>query len=258
MRSRFTFLLFLLPVLSLTAQTGAIHPVPVSHLEMPATGPKDQVIHHTGYTLSYNRTYHVANWVAYELTAQETVPVVKRSNKFVPDPLLPSGSASNADYKNSGYDKGHLAPAADMEYSYQTMAESFYLSNMAPQEPGFNRGIWSKLEEQVRQWAVEDGSVYIVTGCVLAKGLPAIGRDKITVPAWFYKVIFDYTGPEVKGIGFLMPNRGSQLPLRHFAVTIDSVEAVTGVDFFYQLPDEQENIIESTVNLSKWNWTSTR
>ena len=145
-----------------------------------------------------------------------------------------------------------------MCFSDQTMEESFYLSNMSPQEPSFNRGIWAKLEGQVRQWAIDDKAVYVVTGTVLTKGLPTIGSDRITVPRYFYKVILDYTEPEIKGIGFIMPNEGSQEPLQHFAVTIDSVEKVTGTDFFYQLPDDQESVIESTIDLSKWSWTATK
>ncbi len=233
-------------------------PVSIFYLELPKSRSQDQIITHTGYTLSYNKTYHIANWVAYELTAEETESVVERSDKFVPDPQLKSGSASNKDYKNSGYERGHLAPAADMGYSYQTMAESFYLSNMSPQEPGFNRGIWSKLEKQVRQWAIDDTAVYVVTGTVLTEGLPAIGSNAITVPRYFYKVILDYTMPEINGIGFILPNQGSQESLQHYAVTIDSVERFTGTDFFYQLPDDQEKVIESTIDLSKWSWPTNK
>ncbi|MCX6268840.1 MAG: DNA/RNA non-specific endonuclease [Bacteroidetes bacterium] len=243
---------------SAPAESSAeIHPTSIPNLELPKANPKDQIITHIAYTLSFNKTCHVANWVAYELTSEETVSVVKRNNKFVPDPLLTSCTLTNADYNGSGYDRGHLAPSADMCFSYETMAESFYLSNMTPQNPSFNRGIWSKLEKQVRQWALDEKAVYVVTGSVLTKGLPAIGSDRITVPAYFYKVILDYTEPEIKGIGFIMPNAGSQEPLQHFAVTIDSVERVTGTDFFFQLPDDQEKVIESTIDLSKWSWTAT-
>jgi len=224
---------------------------------LPKANPQSQIITHLGYTLSFNSSYGIADWVAYELTAEETVPLVKRNNHFVPDPLLTSCPISNSDYKNSGYDRGHLAPAADMEYSYQTMVESFYLSNMSPQNPSFNRGIWSKLEKQVRQWAIDDKTIYIVTGTILTKGLPTIGYNRITVPMYFYKVILDYTEPDIKGIGFIMPNQGSQGPLQRYTVTIDSVEKVTGIDFFYQLPDDQERVIESTIDLSKWSWTAT-
>ena len=250
MKKILIWLLFLLIAFNSFAQAK------VAHLELPKAKPSDQITTHTGYTLSYNSNYHIANWVAYELTEKETTPVVKRNNHFIPDPLLSSGSASNSDYKGSGYDKGHLAPSADMCYSYQTMAESFYLSNITPQTPSFNRGIWAKLEKQVRQWAIDDKAVYVVTGTVLTKGLPTIGYDRIAVPAYFYKVILDYTEPDIKGIGFIVPNQGSEEPLQYYAITIDSVEKVTGTDFFYQLPDDQEKIIESTIDLSKWSWTS--
>ena len=237
---------------------NGLHPVSITHPELPKARAQEQIIHHTGYTLSYNPAFHVANWVAYELTKDETVPVVKRINRFVPDPMVTSGSASNNDYKGSGYDRGHLAPAADMCYSYQAMTESFYLSNITPQDPGFNRGIWAKLEGQVRQWAVDDEAVYVVTGPVLIKGLPRIGYDRITVPALFYKVILDYTLPEIKGIGFIIPNSGSHEPLQSYAVTIDSVEKLTGTDFFYQLPADQQRVFESRVDLNKWSWTASR
>ena len=240
-----------------TESSTEIHPASIPKLQLPKANAKDQIITHQAYTISFSKTYHIANWVAYELTAEETVSVVKRSDKFIPDPLLTSCSLSNDDYKGSGYDRGHLAPSADMCFSHETMAESFYLTNMTPQNPSFNRGIWSKLEKQVRQWAVDDKAVYVVTGTVLTKGLPTIGADRITVPAYFYKVILDYTEPEIKGIGFIMPNEGSQDPLQHFAITIDSVEKVTGTDFFYQLPDDQEKVIESSVDISKWSWTAT-
>jgi endonuclease G, mitochondrial len=228
--------------------------IPIANLELPKTLPGELVISHTGYTLSYNMTYKQASWVAYELTADETKSVVQRKDHFVPDPLLKSGSASNDDYKNSGFDKGHLAPAADMCYSFKTMDESFYLTNMSPQNPGFNRGIWSRLEEQVRQWAVDNKGLYIVSGGVLTNGLPTIGKNKVAVPKYFYKVILDYTEPEIKAIGFIIPNKSSQELLQHYAVTIDSVEKVTNIDFFYQLPDDQEEVIESKIDTGKWYW----
>ena len=230
---------------------------PILHLERPKPNPQEHIITHKGYILSYNFKYRVADWVAYELKAENTIPAVQRKNHFVPDPLLPAGSASNEDYKGSGYDRGHLAPSADMCYSYETMMESFYLSNITPQVPDFNRGIWEKLEKQVRQWANDDKEVYVVTGTVVKRGQPTIGADGISVPSLFYKVILDYTEQGRKGIGFVIPNQGSREPLQHFAVTIDSVERLTGMDFFYQLPDNEEKVIEGTLDLSKWSWTTT-
>lgn len=250
--------LFLLISLALTAHTMLISrevkQKGTTNIELPKAGKNDIIIHHTAYTLSFNETYHIANWTAYELTEPETHSVVKRSNHFVPDPLMNTRCGSNEDYKGSGYDRGHLAPAADMAYSNQTMTESFYLSNMAPQQPGFNRGIWKKLEDQVRDWAVENQSVYVVTGTVLTKGLPTIGYNRITVPHYFYKAILVYHHHAGKAIGFIMPNESSKKPLSAYAVTIDSIERMAGVDLYYQLPDDEEDTLESHIAPQKWNW----
>ena len=235
---------------------GCIAQVKTS-IELPAITHTDVIIKHLGYTLSYNEKHEQANWVAYELTAAETHKAVKRSNNFRPDAAVKTGSATDADYKGSGYDRGHLAPAADMSWSAQSMEESFFYSNMSPQVPGFNRGIWKQLEEQVRQWAVDNEVVYVVTGPVLENNLPVIGPDHVSVPHYYYKVILDYTKPELKGIGFILPNASSSFPLQHFAVSIDSVEHVTGINFFPALPDKQEQNIEKTVCLDYWTWTST-
>jgi endonuclease G len=227
-------------------------------LEIPKTNPSDIIITHTGYSLLYNETHEQANWVAYELTKEETTKIVDRTNKFMVDPLVKTGTANDNDYAGSGYDKGHLAPAADMGWSSTTMTESFYYSNMSPQEPGFNRGVWKRLEELVRTWAIENNSIYIVTGPVLIAGLPTIGVNKVSVPKYFYKVILDYNEPSIKGIGFIMTNTSSGEPLQTFAVTIDSVENLTGIDFFPLLPDDQEKKIESTLCTSCWSWNSNK
>ena len=225
--------------------------------ELPAITSKDIIIRHLGYTLSYNEKHEQANWVAYELTAEETRKGVSRSNDFRSDNAVKTGSATNDDYQGSGYDRGHMAPAADMSWSVQAMEESFFYSNMSPQVPGFNRGIWKNLEERVRQWAVENKDIYVVTGPILTDNLPFIGPDKVSVPRYYYKVILDYTLPELKGIAFIMPNASSTLPLQSFAVPIDSVEHVTGINFFPRLPDKQEQALERTICIDCWSWSST-
>ena len=229
----------------------------IKDFELPYITKNDVVVKHLGYTLSYNEKYEQANWVAYELTANETEKKVGRTNDFRIDIDVPTGSADNDDYKNSGYDRGHLAPAADMGWSAQAMEESFFYSNMSPQTPGFNRGIWKRLEEQVRQWAVDNQLIYVVTGPILKPNLPTIGHDKVAVPNYYYKVILDYTQPELKGIGFIIPNSSSTLALRNYAVTIDSVETVTGINFFPALPNEQERCIEKSICLECWSWNAT-
>jgi endonuclease G len=221
-------------------------------IEIPATSKNDHLICHSGYCLAYDKENKLAKWVAYELTLAETQGTFARNDKFKPDPLITKNSASLADYKKSGYDRGHLAPAADMKWSAEAMAESFYLSNMSPQDKSFNRGIWKKLEEQVREWAIENKSVYIATGPLLEQGLPIIGPNKIPIPKAFYKVILDYTQPEIKAIGFIVPNQGSSLPLKQFVVSIDSIEKLTKIDFYPLLPDQIETRLEKDICFSCW------
>jgi len=247
-------LLFIWLPCILFAQQDSLNTTILKKLEIPNIQPNEVVITHTGYVLSYNKTHKQANWVAYELTSEETNSIVGRSGKFTADPKIKTDIVKNKDYVKSGYDKGHLAPAGDMGWSLTAMTESFYFSNISPQVPSFNRGVWRKLEELVRSWAVENKSVYVVTGPVLTNGLSIIGDNKVSVPEYFYKVILDYNEPYVKGIGFIIPNNNSSEPLQYFAITIDSVEIFTHIDFFPLLPDEKENIIESTLKTDAWSW----
>lgn len=210
---------------------------------------------HTAYTLKYDEQYEQADWVAYSLTASQALLHQKRSNKFVEDPFVPTGSAMNADYSKSGFDRGHLAPAADMGRSATTMKESFYYSNMSPQLPSFNRGIWKHLEALVHNWAIDYDSIIVVTGPVLGKGLETIGPDKVAVPRYYYKVILDAHSRPMKGIAFLLPNASSSSEsLQSYVVTIDYVEKMTGIDFFPALPDKEEDELESERCLNCWSW----
>lgn len=227
--------------------------VAVQALEIPAELEGEIRREHLAYSLSFNLLHQQANWIAYVLTAEETRALVERTNRFKPDPLL-SSTVSDADYLHSGFDKGHLAPAADMSWSEEVMTESFYFSNISPQLPGFNRGVWKRLETLVRDWAVEYDSIYVLTGPVLNRSLPTIGEGSISVPSHFYKVILDYSGPQHKGIGFILPNASSSADLREFVVTIDSAESFTQLDFFPSLPDSSEAFLESSVDLLLWKW----
>ncbi|MBK7882533.1 MAG: DNA/RNA non-specific endonuclease [Chitinophagaceae bacterium] len=250
----FTFLVFQL--LTFAQQEIAIEDgkAAITKLEIPNANP-DKIISHQGYSVLYNETHQQADWVAYILTKEKTKKLFNRINKFIPDPKIKTCITSDKDYAHSGYDRGHLAPAADMCWSATAIKESFYYSNMSPQQPGFNRGAWKKLEEQVRKWAIENDSIYIVTGPVLSNALPTISTSSISIPEYFYKVILDYKEPGIKGIGFILPNTTSKEPLQQFAVTIDSVEKFTGIDFFPLLPDYQEKIIEKTLCMVCW-WDS--
>lgn len=221
-------------------------------LETPLLAEGEIYLKHTGYAFVYNETHEQAKWVAYCLTKKETEGLFERSDHFIEDPSVLTGTANNTDYAKSGYDRGHLAPAADMRWSEIAMDESFYYSNMSPQLPAFNRGIWKKLEEQVREWAIAMDSILIVTGPILTESLPTIGINKVSIPKYYYKAILDFKGSHSKAIAFVMPNQGSKEPLMSFAVSIDALEKLTGINFFYQLEDTLEQSIEAKMCTTCW------
>ncbi len=212
-----------------------------------------QIIEHTYYTLSYIEEHEQPEWVSYKLMDDFlTGEKFRRRDNFRADPAVPTGSATPADYRRSGYDRGHLLPAADMPFSRESMSETFFMSNMSPQKPRFNRGIWKELEEQVREWALENEELYIVVGPVLQEGLPKIGENGVSVPKYYYKVLLDLKRPDIKAIGFLMENARIEDSFFSRAVPIDSIEQLTGIDFFPQLPDNLEHQLESTVDTLAW------
>lgn len=214
-----------------------------------------QVIHHTYYSLSYLEKHEQAEWTAHLLSREMLrMPNVPRSNYFNPDPKEVTGSAVHSDYSGSGYTRGHLVPAGDMAHDKIAMEESFYMSNMSPQLRAFNNGIWRELEENIRDWAFSTGSVYVITGPVFGQNVKRkIGKNKVSVPDAFYKVLLSYTEKDKKAIAFIIPNALSEQPLQEYMVTVDAVEALTGLDFFsYLLDDKEEEIIESVLNKEKW------
>lgn len=229
----------------------------IKGLELPRPIDGEQIITHTGYTLSYNEEYELPSYVAYELTKAEVLGGEDREDNFRADNSVRTGSASLDDYRGSGYDRGHMAPAADFKWSAEAMSDTFYLSNMCPQDPSFNRGIWADLEAVVRTMAYDNESVYVVTGPVLTDGpYETIGENKVAVPKRFYKVVLDYTNPDIKAIGFVLPNENSDKSLQSFAMTVDEVEEITGLDFYPALPDEEEAVIESEMSTADWNFTA--
>jgi len=214
-----------------------------------------EIVKHSHYILSYSEAHEQAEWVAYELTADETIKVVDRNDRFKADPTVSTGSATLADYKGSGYDRGHLAPAADMGFSSIAMSESFYMSNMSPQLPAFNRGIWKELESLVRTYAKKYGKIYVVTGGVLNGSGQTIGNN-VTIPTHYYKIILTGEGENTRMISFLLMNQKHTAPLSKFVVNTDIIEKLTGIDFFPQLPDELEEKLESKVDNVNWYFSS--
>jgi endonuclease G len=222
--------------------------------ELPAPG-QNEIVAHTAYTLSYSETHEQAEWVAYVLTADNAASeLVERTDDFREDSSVSTGSAALSDYSGSGYDRGHLMPAGDCRWDETVMSESFFMSNMSPQDPQFNRVRWRFLESQVRQWAIDHGGLYIVTAGVLTDDLPSIGENEVAVPEYYYKVIVDMD--ITKGIAFYMPNTNlNDSQIQNFFTTIDSVEMHTGIDFFPWLSAEDELTIESRTDTSEWGFS---
>jgi endonuclease G, mitochondrial len=236
---------------------GLARNVSAQYIYFYPTSTTKKIIAHKYYVLSYSVKDKQAEWVAYMMTRQHVLDgKIERTNNFRPDPLIKKhkASAQLEDYKGSGHDRGHIAPAGDMKFDSIAMSESFFLSNMSPQLPDFNRGIWQRVEQQVRNWAQEYDSLYIATAGTLKYSQGTIGKSKVTVPKYFYKVILDYKKTEKKAIAFLLANEKGTKRLREYTVSIDSVEKITGIDFFPVLPDSIENRLESRIDTTLWKW----
>ena len=206
-----------------------------------------------GFNLSFNPKAHIPNWVAWELTADEAVGKEPRAKKFQNDPTV-DGCAETWDYSYSGYDRGHMAPAGGMKWSREAMEESFYLTNICPQANTLNSGSWRTLEEKCREWARKYGKIWIVCGPIIdGKPIEYIGDSRVYVPSKFFKAIIAPNAEHPLGIGFIMPNGKVKGGMQTCVVSIDSIESLTGHDFFYSLPDDLENDIESQHNLNRWS-----
>ena len=218
----------------------------------PYGGPVGQIISHRAYALRYSEAHEQAAWVLYRITAEQLRASVDRTDDFRADRAVTTGSASLDDYRGSGYDRGHMAPAAAMAWSEEVMSESFLLSNISPQEPDFNRGIWRELEARVRNWARRHNEILVVTGPVLSEQLPRIGPNKVAVPDLYYKVVVDLAPPGISGVGFILPNGSANEAIDRYVVSIDSVEAITGMDFFPVVVDSIEAEVEGMVVGEHW------
>lgn len=237
-----------------TAQADEAGRAQIANVEIPrcTDGRTEQIISHIGYTVSYNEDYCIPNWVAYELTTSEVEGLESRSDKFVPDPMVTGRTATTDDYRNSGWDRGHMAPAADMKWSRQAMVESFYLSNICPQNHNNNAGVWKKLEEATRSLAGRFSFVYVVSGPIVGKAHLKIGPNKVAVPKAFFKCLLVADGDRWQAIGFVTPNEAGKRPLAEYAHSIDEIEEMTGIDFFPALPDDIEALTEADFDPEIW------
>lgn len=218
------------------------------------TSTTNQIVKHDYYSFSYNEKYEQAEWVAYELKKN----YVRSSNfdrpYFIEDPKVKTRSADWRNYKKSGYDKGHLCPAGDMEFEINAYNDTFFTSNISPQIHDFNGGVWNRLEQKVRYWATKYDGVYVITAGVLQPNLKTIGQEKVLVPNYFYKILLDNSNGNYKMIAFLVPNEKSDKPLYSFVVSVDSIEKMTGINFFPKLENKTENRLEKSSDYKAWSF----
>lgn len=228
----------------------------MGQLEIPSMpkGKQGQVIQRTGYTLAYDKKTKTPQWVAWELTKEETKGNHERTDKFLPDPNVEGAKVATTDYTGSGYDRGHMAPAGDMKWDKTAMEETFCLTNIAPQDGSLNRGTWKKIEEKCRARVVADSAIVIVCGPVLSEApREFIGDSRVAVPQRFFKVILSPWAKTPQAIGFLVDNGAVPGGMQAAAVTVDEIEALTGHDFFSTLPDSIEASLESKINFTRWS-----
>lgn len=234
---------------------------------MPEINAKDEIIYHSAMCLVYSEQHEQAKWVAHIILPDIVNGKESRSNNFRIDTLIETGSAEEKDYfvkvkqpdgkykyDGFGYDRGHLAPSADFKWSKKALSESYFYSNMSPQLGDFNRLKWADLEAMFREYVTNhtETQLYIVTGPILYDTLPKIerGTNKVTIPEFYYKVALDLTNH--KAIGFIMPNKKIDYPISSYALPINDIEEVTGINFFYQLADSLEEVLESQKVITDW------
>ena len=236
-----------------TAPTSKVKEIKALEIPAPLKNKPEQILQRMGYTVSYNKDTRLPNWVAWHLTADRLVGSAKRPQKaFHEDMDVAEPRATDWDYYNSRYDRGHMCPAGDNKWSKVAMLESFLFTNICPQNGNLNRGDWNELENMCRKWAKEYGDIYVVCGPILYSGKhKTIGKNKVVVPEAFFKVVL-CTANTPKAIGFIYKNAAGNRPKGDYVNTVDEVERITGIDFFPALPDKMENKIEAVANTGDW------
>ena len=224
---------------------------------MPSSSTGD-IVYHDHYTISYNEAFEQAEWVVYQLKRGHLTDDMRERPDFIEDPKVRSKSADWRNYRGSGFDRGHLCPAGDRRFSEFAYKETFYTSNITPQIPEFNAGVWNDLEKQVRIWCKKYGDLYVATGGVLKPGLTTIGQEDVAVPEMYFKVIARGSGEEFKVIGFLIPHKTLFDSYDHYVVPVDRIEEATGLNFFEKMPASLIGESERRIKLTDWPFTTIR
>lgn len=219
--------------------------------KLPA-GIPDEEVDFIGFTVHFNSAHHVPNYVVYTLTRDHIGGKATYNGTFYNDDSV-DGCAMPLEYAKSGYQRGHMAPAADMKWNAVALEGSYAMLNICPQRRQLNTGSWRKLEEKVREWGQRDSMLVVITGPVLTKQMSTIGNaNKIAVPEHFFKVVFAPHAHPTRAIAFVMPNENADKHYAQYAVSIDEVERLTGIDFFHTLPEAEQSRLESTSDTAPW------
>ncbi|MCB0768831.1 MAG: DNA/RNA non-specific endonuclease [Flavobacteriales bacterium] len=224
---------------------------------LPKLEPGEELIVHPGHMLVYSEEHEQPKWTVHIAATDLTEGNLARIDSFLPDPLVTTGTAVTADYWYSGYDRGHMVPSADMRWNLEALQATYLYSNIAPQVADLNRGAWAELEDWGRRYVNFSGHrLFVVTGPVLKDGLPTMQKadrkNEVSIPEQFFKVFADLDSDQPKAIAFLMHNAKQEYPPISYAVPVDSVEKLTGYDFFSALEDAMEDRIEAMREPNDW------
>lgn len=227
------------------------------HLRFGNPGGTCTLLEKEFFVACHDGTLRVPAWVGYHVTSADLTSEVERARTWRAEQDVPEGErALDANYAGqTAYDRGHLAPAADFARSEAAMRSTFVFSNAAPQVRNMNRGRWKQLEAAVRQVGRTHGDIWVFTGVLFldARRQPPVPvpllRSRVGIPGWFYKVVLcRHPGGGHEMFAYLMPNRRITEHLDSFLVSVDEIEALTGLNFFSQLSPEEERRLEAQRN----------
>lgn len=202
-------------------------------------------IPYEGFVVDYDSTSRIPSVVYYEIE-YDKLGQFGRST-FGPDKSVKNPSYE-WEYTNTGYDRGHLMPSASSQ-STLMMEDCFYMTNIAPQEPRFNRVLWKSIEVFERNNS--SPKLYVITGTHLGDW-KYLGQTKVRVPEYFYKILYNKECNSM--IAFLCSQSDGNKRKEDCIVTVDSLEILTKRDFYYQLEDSLEEVLERTVDVERWEW----
>lgn len=218
-------------------------------------GSGEQILHRTAMTISYNKEMRIPNWVAYQLLVDDMDGYAGREPEFYQDMEVDEECrVSTFDYSRSGYDRGHMAPAADFSGDSNAKKETFYMTNICPQNHELNGRYWNNLEQQCRRWAYQEGGIYSVVGPIVTSKHPkTIGKHQVVVPDAFFRCVVSLRKGQEKAIGFIYKNISDPQQMSQTACTVDQVEEITGLDLFAALPQPLQDRLEGSYSLREWN-----